>query len=646
MKHPYSTLLSPILRRGFVIRNRMAMSRAYPPFSTGVESREPREILIPYVKRLAENGAAIVTLPSVRWENPDSRPMSFPGPPPMEDHRNRFEPEESPPEPGAMAGPDITIANVKLTYIHAIQAVHDQGSLALISLMEMEPSGWEINEIPSEALDRLTDGFARRCRQFQKLGIDGCGFYMCYRSSLMAKALSPDLNRRTDRYGIPGALAMEAFKKVREACGEKFLIEIEVSGQDISDGFTLEDMAGYLKQWESYIDIVQLRAPTVELAHAIGANSNKEEPITLAYAKALKAKGFDLILAPSGGFQDPARNEGFLAEGCADMIFMARAFVCDSEYDQKILEGRGDDITPCIRCNKCHTKPAEPNPGCSVNPRFSLDLLPCCGPKRSVRTLKKVAVVGGGPAGMEAAITASALGHQVTLYEQASQLGGQLIAAGTADFKWPVRDFLLYLRRQIQKSDVHVMCNTRATPELLKSEAYDAVLLAAGAEPLLPNIPGASLAQTAISVYSREIAGQRIVIIGGSETGIETAMYLANQGKDVTVLTRQRQAAHDAHDVHYREIMEKIWTALPNLNIITQAATVEITEHAVYYSRETKITKLCCDAVIALGGMQPRQSQATAFAALTPRFRVIGDCRSVGDIRQAMRDGYTAAITL
>ena len=86
----------------------------------------------------------------------------------------------------------------------------------------------------------------------------------------------------------------------------------------------------------------------------------------------------------------------------------------------------------------------------------SLDLLPCCGPKRSVRTLKKVAVVGGGPAGMEAAITASALGHQVTLYEQASQLGGQLIAAGTADFKWPVRDFLLYLRRQIQKISMYM----------------------------------------------------------------------------------------------------------------------------------------------------------------------------------------------
>ena len=94
--------------------------------------------------------------------------MSFPGPPPMEDHRNRFEPEESPPEPGAMAGPDITIANVKLTYIHAIQAVHDQGSLALISLMEMEPSGWEINEIPSEALDRLTDGFAPGARPISK----------------------------------------------------------------------------------------------------------------------------------------------------------------------------------------------------------------------------------------------------------------------------------------------------------------------------------------------------------------------------------------------------------------------------------------------------------------------------------------------
>lgn len=648
MDHPYSTLLSPLLRRGFVIRNRMTMSRAYPPFSTGVESREPLQILISYAGNLAKNGAAIVVLPSARWDNPDSRPMqmTFPGPPPEVGPKNPFEPDDGPPQPGSMAGPDITIANVKLTYIHAMQAIHDQGSLAIISLMEMEPSGWDINDIPAEALDRLTDAFARRCRRFQLLGADGCGFYMCYRSSLMAKALSPDLNRRTDRYGTPYALALEAFQKVRKACGENFLIEIEVSGNDLPGGFITEDLAGYLKVWEPYIDIVQLRAPTVELAHAIGINSAKEAPVTLAYARQLKQKNLDLILAPVGGFQDPRRNEEFLKNGDADMICMARAFLCDSEYYQKILQGRGADITPCIRCNKCHTKPAEPNPGCSVNPRLSFDLTSAYCKDGRIRERKRVAVIGGGPAGMEAALAASRFGHQVTLYEQSSRLGGQLVAAGTPDFKWPVRDFQAYLCRQIQQSSVQVHLNTRATPELLTPLQYDAILFAAGAVPHFPAIPGVESAHSAISALENaEALGQTVVIIGGSETGLETAMYLAKTGRDVTLLTRQAQIAPDSHDVHYREIVEEFWKELPNLHPITLATTVQIAPKTVTYLHQGQTVTLACDDVVVVG-MASCQDNLLGIAALAPEFRVIGDSKAIGDIRRAMRDGYTAAFNL
>lgn len=179
MTHPYPTLLSPLVRRGFVIRNRMGLSRCYPPFSTGVESPELLRSTVTYVSNLAKNGAATVMLPSTRWTSRDDRPMAggFPGmPPEMDvDPPGPFEPQEGPPAPGSMSGPDLSIANVKLTYIHMVQAVHDQGALALASLMEVEPSGWTIDEIPAEALGRLTDDFAVRCRQYQKLGLDGCG---------------------------------------------------------------------------------------------------------------------------------------------------------------------------------------------------------------------------------------------------------------------------------------------------------------------------------------------------------------------------------------------------------------------------------------------------------------------------------------
>ena len=655
MQNPYPVLLSPILRRGFVIRNRMGMSRAYPPFSAGVAALEPLQSSIAFTESFAKNGAALVTCRSTRWQSRDDNPNGkpFPGFPPMEEDDDEPEPQpiggdlDGPPAPGSMSGPDLSIANVKLNYIHTAQAIHDQGSLAIISLMEVEPGGWEIDEIPTDALERMTDDFAFRCRQYQALGYDGCGFYMCYRSSLLAKSLSPALNHRKDRYGAPTALALEAFQKVRAACGEHFLIEIEVSGRETDGGYTVEDLSGYLKVWEPYIDVVQVRAETVEMAHPIGISSTMDAPLTLEYAKKLKERGTSLIIAPLGGFHDPERNERFLQAGYADMIYMARAFVSDSHYYDKLISGRSEDITPCIRCNKCHTKPAEPNPGCSVNPLFSLNALPGFREPKPTEKPKKVAVVGGGPAGMQAAITAAELGHRVTLYEKTAELGGQLIPAGTADFKWPVRDLKDFLCEQVKKAGVTVYLGTEATPKLLAPENYEALILALGAVPIRPVIPGVEHGETAISVYQNpERLGKRIVLVGGSETGLETALYLSRMGRDVTLLTRQKRVAQDAHDVHYREILEEYWKADRNLHIITRAKTKEIGADHVTYEKRGELVTVPCDSVVISGGMASRQEAITGFAALTPHVHVVGDCKAVGDIRNAIRDGYTAASRL
>lgn len=655
MQNPYPALLSPILRRGFVIRNRMGMSRAYPPFSAGVAASEPLPGSIAFTSRFAKNGAALVTCRSTRWQSRDdnSNGRPFPGFPPEEDEEEPDGPPpiggdlDGPPAPGSMSGPDLSIANVKLNYIHTAQAIHDQGALAIMSLMEVEPSGWEIDEIPEAALNRMTDDFAFRCRQYQALGYDGCGFYMCYGSSLLAKSLSPAQNHRKDRYGVPAALALEAFQKVRTACGEHFLIEIEVSGREPDGGYTVEDLSAYLKVWEPYIDVVQVRAETVELAHPIGISSSMETPLTLEYAKKLKETGTKLIIAPLGGFHDPNRNEQFLQAGYADMIYMARAFVSDSHYYDKLISGRSGDITPCIRCNKCHTKPAEPNPGCSVNPLFSLYALPGFQEPKPTEHPKKVAVIGGGPAGMQAAITAAQLGHRVSLYEKAAELGGQLIPAGTADFKWPVRDFRNYLAAQVKKAGVSVYLGREATPGLLAAEDYDALILALGAVPSRPEIPGAEYGETAVSVYQNtDRLGKRIVLVGGSETGLETALYLSRTGRDVTLLTRQKRVAPDAHNVHYREIMEEYWKVDRNLHIVTRAKTKEIGLDHVTYEKRGELVTVPCDSVVIAGGMASCQEAIAGFAALTPHVHVIGDCKAVGDIRNAVRDGYAAACRL
>ena len=281
-----------------------------------------------------------------------------------------------------------------------------------------------------------------------------------------------------------------------------------------------------------------------------------------------------------------------------------------------------------------------------MNPRFSFDLTSDYCRDGRIRTAKKVAVIGGGPAGMKAALTAAELGHGVTLYEMEDHLGGQLIAGGKPDFKWPVKDFVEHLIRQVEKSPVRVLLSTKATPELLQKEGCDAVILAAGARPCFPAVEGVENAVSAVdALLQPEKLGQQVVIIGGSETGLETAMYLAQMGREVTLLTRQARVAPDSHDVHYKEILEEYWREMKNLHPVTLATTVSVAPDSVTYVRRGETVTVPCDSVVAVG-MASRQEGLLGFAALAPEFRVVGDCKAVGDIRRAMRDGYTAAFNL
>jgi NADPH-dependent 2,4-dienoyl-CoA reductase/sulfur reductase-like enzyme len=409
------------------------------------------------------------------------------------------------------------------------------------------------------------------------------------------------------------------------------------------------DLGAYLREWSPLVDIVQLRAPTVELAHPVGLNSTSGLPLTLEYARQLKKMELDVLLAPVGGFQSPEQNEMFLAQGMTDMVCMARAFLCESQYYQKILSGRSKDVVPCIRCNKCHTKPAEPDPGCSVNPQLELQLEPGYQPPHPAAQPRRIAVIGGGPAGIEAALTASSLGHQVTLFEKETDLGGQLRYAAVPDFKWPVRKLLEHLKTQLRASAVTVRCGVAATPELLAEQAWDAIWIATGAVMEKPNIPGLACRQTstAVEVLAGTLPrGKRVAVVGGSETGIETAMYLARQGYQVTLLTRQFQVAKDAHDVHYREICEEYWRSEPNLSLLTNAETTALTANGLRYRQNGTERDLDCDDVVLCGYGRPVTAQIEAYGALAPQVRILGDCRKPADIRRAMRDGYAVAVTL
>lgn len=652
MNKKYPHLLSPIKIGSVFTKNRMGMARAVPTFATGVEDAYPLDTAITYVGNMAKNGAAIVTCPSPTWKSEYNRPGGAFMPPPPDDGDGPFGPGA--PMPGEMQGLDMDIANVRTAFSRMAEAIHNHGSLACISLMEIEPMGWDINDIPLEYLEKLPEIFAQKCALYRELGFDiGC-FYMSYRNSLLCNSISPR-NERTDKYGGStmeerARLSLEVFSSVRTAC-PGFLIEVQVSGEEGEGGYMLDDLIEYARLGEGLIDILQIRGKDANIAHPTGFNSIKHQPPTLRYAEALKKSGTSIVIAPVGGFQNPKLNDEYIASGKADMIYMARAFICDSEYGKKIVEGDIEDIIPCIRCNKCHSKPGDPEAGCSVNPKLiclltDREFIVCEPAEKS----KKVAVIGGGPAGMEAALTAARRGHRVTLYEMGDSLGGQLLHADYVSFKWPLMDFKDYMISQLEKSSVDVCMGVKATPEILRDEGFDAILLATGANPVIPNIPGTDSKNvwTPISVFGREAElGRRVVVVGGAETGTETALHLALCGHEVMLLTRRGKIAHNAQGVHYREIFEEKWQSVDTFGYKTKATAMAIGDGYVnYVDVKGGEHSIEADSIVLCGGMSPVQEMALEFAAMTDHFRMIGDCRAVGDVRTCMKNAYTAAHAL
>ncbi len=642
MNHRYQHILQPLQIGNKILKNRLLSTKCASQQLQGPEAF-PAEGTIKFYESLARNGAAIVccsmgTYPDKSGKHP---PMST---------------------------IDMTDWNVRSYFMQAAERIHAYGALASASLQNVEPHDVGISEVPNwdqipmtgdysrnlapkpaisaERIQELIADFARQAKEFQALGFDMVTVYMSYRGGILANSLSPVLNQRTDQYGgCPenrARLSLEVFQAIKQACGQDFLIECQVSATEEAPGYDFEEFLNYAEMVQDYVDIFQLRAWEGALNHGNGFNQKEHEPYMLQYAEGMKKRGIKAVISPVGVFQNLDDIERFIAEGKCDCVSMARAFICDPEYGKKLYAGNGEDVVPCLRCNGCH------GGRCAVNPRHGYEhvmqgMFPAA-PER----LKTVAVIGGGPAGMVAAITAAKRGHSVTLYEQADVLGGQLCHADYTQFKWPLRNYKNYLIAQLAKSGVTVRLGVRATAAQLQAQGYEAVIAACGAEPVVPaSVPGAQDARVwkPIYVFGKEAAlGKRVVVIGGGDVGFETGLYLADAGHEVTVVSRRN---HFPCDWHALKATRDYMDALENFTYLTQCTTLEVGDGYIRYRDPDGVEqRIECDDVVFSGGRAPRIGEAMTYAGIAPEFFVIGDNRKAATVKEAVFTAYTAAMQL
>lgn len=647
----YSHLLSPVTIGNVTLKNRISSPDASLHLLQGPETF-PADGYRAWVIQMAKSCAYMVMSP---WSNPTQRTIG------MADSVR-------------MQNFDMEDPSVSNYFSKMCDDIHFYGSKILISTIPFRlpwPQGYNLDgqggiflpgqpvepkeALPAERMGELVENYVNYVANYKTFGYDGVSLNI---SMLIGK----NRNHRTDEYGCDtpenaARLPKLLFGAIKQRLGRDFITEAYVYGE-MDHIYSKEFMAAVVKELEDVVDIVSIKEKDAATNHPTGFQFQKGQHTCFTYAKAIRDTGAKVLVGVNGGFQDPQELDGYLAEGKCDLIAMARGLFADEEYMEKCLTGRGEDIVPCIWCNKCHGTMTPPWISfCSVNPRLGIDPM-------VLKTLpeghssKKTAVIGGGPIGMRAAIMAAQQGHQVTLFEQTDYLGGQLKHSDYVSFKWPLRDYKNYLVRQLRRNGVTVRMQTKATPELLEQEGFEAVIAATGAVPNIPAfaqdaegklLPGL---KTCLDVFGHEAElGKRVVIVGGSETGVETGMHLCELGHKVTVLTRQFELAHDASHLHaitmaivtydpedHHEIIKCAWEKYPNFRGIVHASTTAVTPTSVTYLDQDGVShRLEADSVVICGGMKAQRDEALAFYGSAPRFFMTGDCEKVANLQAGNR---------
>ena len=565
---------------------------------------------------------------------------------------------------GVHASWDITIPNRQNALCDLADEIHMYGAKCTMELIGVLPDGWTVSdgcsimggpigrgEAPIEVLDQFKAGYVQAAKAIKACGFDGILFHFGH-SIPIAQFLSPLTNKRTDQYG--GSFEnrvrypIEILQACREAVGRDMIFEVRFSGSEFEKG-GIDQAEGQkiAEALQDYCDILQVSAGMhnpdwMTWTHPCGFLSDMPN-VYLAEGVKKSGKVTKALVSTIGGIHSLADADAIIADGKADFVVVARQFIADPNWIKKGKEGRQEDVVPCVRCMRCHDSDNyAQHMQCTVNPYVGMEEAIAKVP--ASKGGKKVAIIGGGPAGMMAALTAADRGHNVTLFEKTNELGGALKFATYVSFKWPLRNYKDYLIAQLGKSNVEVKMNTEATPEMVAD--YDAVIAAVGAAPIVPPIAGIEKAIPACDSYGKEdTLGNEVVVIGGGQVGCETALHLAKLGKKVTIIEMQSALAPDASKTHRDEMLVE-FAGEPNFIPVVNAKVSGVDEKGVTYEQDGQSVTVPCDSVVLAAGMRGKSQLADSFMGLTEEFEEIGDCVRARTVEWATKEGFYAAIRL
>jgi 2,4-dienoyl-CoA reductase-like NADH-dependent reductase (Old Yellow Enzyme family)/thioredoxin reductase len=525
----------------------------------------------------------------------------------------------------------------------ALDSVHGE-------LVHADAAEAKVLAMTEEVIEETIEAYANAAA-FAKF----CGFGMVLihggHGWLLSQFLSPYTNTRDDRFGGSFEnrmrLPLAIIERIRQKCGRGFPIEFRMSASEANPkGYDIDEGVKIAMALDGKADLIHASAGHHEIRDAfVVTHPDMFRPEGCnAYLAAEIKKRVKTPVATVGAYTDPAFMEEILASGKADVIEVARGLIADPDLPAKARAGRDDRIVKCLRCFTCFSNLLTNRQFCcAINPEIGSELETRWAPPQAAQ--KTVLVAGGGVGGMQAALTAHARGHRVILCEKSDRLGGVLLCEERVPFKDKLSAYLETQARFVAASGVDLRLCTEVTPALAREIAPDVIIAALGARPIVPRIPGIEGANVAGAedVYrDPNLAGQRVVILGGGLVGVELGLFLAGLGRAVTVM-EMLPALTDGGNVLHALALE---IAMRERGVKTALSTkaAEITAQGVVGEGGDGERKLFeADTVVYAIGQRPLWDEAAALGACAPEFCQIGDCLTPKNIRAATQAAYFIA---
>ncbi len=514
----------------------------------------------------------------------------------------------------------------------------------------VRPDGIPVKALTKEQIDDIVKAYGDAAALAKRVGFQMVMVH-CGHGWLINQFLSPAFNHRTDEYG--GSFenrirfAREVLTSVRKAVGPGFPIEMRMSGSELFDGgYTLEDGVEIAKAMEDLVDLIHVSAGSYQFGFFTTHPSMFSDHGCNVYLAAEIKKHVKVPVATIGALNDPAQMEEIIASGKADLVEMTRALLADAELPNKVIAGRDEEIVRCLRCFTCMAeRPTTGTRRCTVNPLIGRE---CEGMEvKPAAKSKKVLIVGGGVAGMKAAVTAAQRGHKVILCEKSDALGGILKSEQAIPFKYEMYQLSLSLGKQMEAEGVDIRLNTCVTPELVEEIAPDAMILAVGSNPIVPPLPGMDGKNVVIvnDYYLRkDEVEDTVVVLGGGLAGCECAVHLGMDGKKVHLVEMRDTLAPDCNIRHRPILMKQVEQYV---TAHTNHQGLRVTEEGlICRNAEGEEVLIPGKTVVCAVGQRANRAAVDELRGCAPWVREIGDCARVSNITNAIYQGYHAALDI